>query len=97
MSSSSVEGRGQGICVTRLFMASSTNIGRALLSFFQMQVGALLILESQGPGKIRLRYVTFLVVIKTWPASHEEPDVTCSNSEEAALASTEEKKCLEVT
>lgn len=62
-----------------------------------MQVGPLLILESQGPGKIRLRYATFLAVIKTWPTSHEEPDVTCFNSEQAGLASTEGKKCLEVT
>lgn len=75
-------------------MATSTNIGRVFLSLIQMQVGALLILESQGPGKIRLRYATSLAVIKNWPTSHEEPDVTCFNSEHAGPASTEGKKCV---
>lgn len=41
------------------------NFGEVLLSFIQMQAGALLILESLRPGKIRLRYAAFLAVIKT--------------------------------
>lgn len=57
--------RGCGNWVTNLLVASFTNFGKVFLSFIQMKAGTLLILESLRPGKIRLRYATFLAVIKT--------------------------------
>lgn len=64
------------------------------LSYSDAGRSSILISESQGPGKIRLRYAPFLVFIKTCPASHEEPDITCFNLQAAALASTEIKRCV---